>query len=178
MKNPILKFNRWLFTTNISDTLYVWAEYGQSRKKLMHFQKNSDSLSHWVFESFKLKDSIPLTDSIRIHFFIEDKAPSNILEAAIDVFSVIDTTGGVGSEKVLLPSKVLLIPNPNNGKFSLQKNLNDNKNQWIIVYNALGIKVYENSYLFNTELDLSFLPTGTYFIKLNSENIFHKFIKY
>jgi choice-of-anchor B domain-containing protein len=178
MKNPILKFNRWLFTTNISDTLYVWAEYGQSRKKLMHFQKNSDSLSHWVFESFKLKDSIPLTDSVRIHFFIEDKAPSNILEAAIDVFSVIDTTGGVGSEKVLLPSKVLLIPNPNNGKFSLQKNLNDNKNQWIIVYNALGIKVYENSYLFNTELDLSFLPTGTYFIKLNSENIFHKFIKY
>jgi choice-of-anchor B domain-containing protein len=178
MKNPFLKFKRWLFTTNISDTLYVWAEYGNSQKRLMHFQKNSDSLSHWAFESFKLKDSIPLVDSVRIHFYIEDKAPSNILEAAIDVFSLIDTTGGVGINEVAGKPDLVLIPNPNNGKFSLNNYLAKSKYDWITVYNALGVKVYEDHYELNTEVDLSLLPFGTYIVKLSSETKYFKFIKH
>jgi hypothetical protein len=117
-------------------------------------------------------------DSVRIHFYIEDKAPSNILEAAIDVFSLIDTTGGVGINEVAGKLDLVLIPNPNNGKFSLNNYLAKSKYDWITVYNALGVKVYEDHYELNTEVDLSLLPFGTYIVKLSSETKYFKFIKH
>lgn len=178
MQNPILKFNRWYFSTNTSDTLFVYVMYGNKEKKLLSIHKNSDSLSQWSFESFKLKDSIPMRDSIRIKFYIEDKSPANILEAGIDVFSVIDTTGGVGFENAIINSNnIKIIPNPNNGTFVINGNVVNNEPFELMVYDVTGILIYKTIYKMNTVISLPDIQSGVYFVRTSNNCNALKFIK-
>ena len=74
------------------------------------------------------------------------------------------------SEHSFSKNVVKVFPNPSNtGVFSVE--LPVVSKDKAMVYNALGQKVYENNFVNQTfTLSLNFLPKGTYFLKLITEN--------
>ncbi len=67
--------------------------------------------------------------------------------------------------------KIKIFPNPNNGKFIIQNNLQTNTD--IVIYNLNGEKVYESRVNDNNTIDISNLTKGMYFLKIiKSNNIF------
>ena len=74
------------------------------------------------------------------------------------------------SEHSFSKNVVKVFPNPSNtGVFSVELPVVSKGKA--MVYNALGQKVYENNFVNQTFiLPLNFLPKGTYFLKLITEN--------
>ncbi|MHB8842430.1 MAG: T9SS type A sorting domain-containing protein, partial [Candidatus Aquicultor sp.] len=65
-----------------------------------------------------------------------------------------------------------LFPNPTNGKVVITSIANDVFNR-IAITDVTGCKVYEKSFadvIFKTEIDLSFLPSNTYIVTVNTLN--------
>jgi hypothetical protein len=103
--------------------------------------------------------------------------------------------GGAGLDSLVIPvfvdqisitssnifQNVSLYPNPNKGSFRLQANFVYTTNVSFEVYNAMGQKVYQNTYhqasFINEEFQLN-LSSGVYIYKLvNSNEVFNgKFI--
>ncbi len=80
------------------------------------------------------------------------------------------------------PKNILLVyPNPSNGIFNLKFNTSKTEPSDIQVFNNLGQLIYQNKTEIVDEfaIDLSSLPSGQYFLKINNANevYSHKIIK-
>jgi len=78
----------------------------------------------------------------------------------------------LGVQNVAFENSVNVVPNPSNGNINITINGAD-KNVTITVYNILGetVKTYgtsENSGVFNKNIDLTSMATGTYLVKIQS----------
>jgi len=79
---------------------------------------------------------------------------------------------GIGN--IISPKSVVIIsPNPNNGRFSIQiKNCNSGSNSVVEVYNMFGEKVYSEALRqaqCNNQIDLSNEPSGIYLYRVKAE---------
>ena len=76
-----------------------------------------------------------------------------------------------------------LFPNPNNGRLSIVRTIADQVSVDAVIYNALGIVVYEKPVSFSgktANLWLEGLPMGIYVMKLSASNgtiVHFKFVK-
>jgi hypothetical protein len=68
----------------------------------------------------------------------------------------------------LVDNTFSVYPNPTNSKLNIKS---ENKFDEVEIYNVLGQKVLASRILENQEIDMSSLTSGTYFLKLKSENI-------
>jgi hypothetical protein len=86
-------------------------------------------------------------------------------------------------DKKTIAKYIDVYPNPSNGVFNVQIDLNETKNIKAEVYNALGVKVSER--IFDIQrpetivFDLNNLPNSTYILKLSTKDwgYFRKLIK-
>ena len=70
---------------------------------------------------------------------------------------------------------ISIIPNPSNGNFNLQIKSSDENNYRIRISNILGVICYDKEIKLNknensTHIDISELPKGIYFVKINFNN--------
>lgn len=59
-----------------------------------------------------------------------------------------------------------VFPNPNQGFFNVVANTEQNAN--LLVFNSSGQQVYQSTFYQKTEVDLSGMPTGIYFVKIGA----------
>lgn len=116
-------------------------------------------------------------DSILVKFvFTSDGINTNKEGWIIDNITY-GTNIGEGIETFNSTNNFNIYPNPNTGKFNLIMNTEQGMiNNEVIIYNALGEKVYSNS-KFNkqtsNEIDLSTFQKGIYFIKISKDEKNH-----
>ncbi|MFT5820512.1 MAG: hypothetical protein ACI8ZM_001755 [Crocinitomix sp.] len=70
-----------------------------------------------------------------------------------------------------IPINITILPNPNNGEFSIQYNLNESEDNLLEIYNSFGQKILERTiHLNQTTLYLKEAPKGIYFVRIINGN--------
>jgi choice-of-anchor B domain-containing protein len=129
----------------------------------------------------KLKDYLPLTDSMAVTFKLADSAPNlNITEGAVDNFRLTDAAFPNAVQDFAETWRLTAYPNPFTQSLSIDYQLDKtSKNAEIKVLNALG-QVVEAKKVLYTEGSFSVgfgLPTGVYFVKIEAEGKVSKAIR-
>lgn len=89
----------------------------------------------------------------------------------LDACSGLGNKVSLGNEKETLKStaEISVFPNPNNGNFTIQFDVNS-ENNTVEIYSVLGQKVFEKSGIKTNTIEISNLEKGVYFIKVNNQN--------
>ncbi|MDQ3192302.1 MAG: S8 family serine peptidase [Bacteroidota bacterium] len=131
--------------------------------------------NQWIEEMVDLSAYVGKTINIR---FRGTTGLNDRSDIAIDDIAIQSTVSI--AEQITSNKKVIVYPNPSNGRFNLNiKNSQENSVE-ITVTDLSGRKVYSRNIPkinsnFTTEIDLSDFSTGIYYLQLISgENIFHK----
>ncbi|MCF8276856.1 MAG: choice-of-anchor B family protein [Flavobacteriales bacterium] len=140
LNHPALRFNYWFFNSGGNDagndTFKVKVEYGPSITTVASLPVTANQ---WKPFSFSLLDHIPnLSNPIQLIIEVEDVLPGHLVEGAIDVFSVEETTGIASVEK---SGRVSLFPNPASHYVNLQVDgaVNEGSAQiWDVAGRAVG----------------------------------------
>lgn len=86
----------------------------------------------------------------------------------------IEFTSIVGTENLDLENEISIYPNPNDGQFYVDGNLEKTQNIEIRIYNVIGQMIWRKNIddvsIFKEELDLSQLENGNYFIRIQLED--------
>ena len=127
--------------------------------------------------NFKSSDSIQNQNEFTpIEYNDIDPMPgSELVKAQLDSLTRNTNTfdNNVGQEMVFYIS-----PNPGNGLFTIQSNLNDEKNYSINIINGIGTIIsMHNTNSFPFTIDISNKPAGIYFIEVTSDTNTYK-LKY
>jgi hypothetical protein len=120
----------------------------------------------------KIKNYLPLTDSMTVTFQAFDSDPGHLVEAALDNFRLVDLALPNAVQNFAETWKLTAYPNPFSQSLSIDYQLDKStKNATLSVFNALGQVVDAQKGLY-TEGSLSVgfgLPTGVYFVKIEAE---------
>ena len=172
---PQLTFNYWFYNGGGSgtpnDTLRLTLSNGV-RDTTIWIMRTSGST--WrQSPALKLKNFLPLTDSMTLAFYTADATPGHVLEAAIDNVRVVDAAVPNSVKNIDADWQVKVFPNPFDKTLNVDYQLDTHvKNYSIKIFNALG-QLVEAQNLPNTEGVISLgasLQTGVYFIRIESEN--------
>ncbi len=180
--DPQMTFNYWFYNgggnTTPNDTFNVILSNGLRDTSIMIMRQSANNWRQSPI--FKLKNYLPLTDSMTVAFRVADADPGHLVEGAVDNFRLTDAAVPNGVKDVATNWAVNAFPNPFNTSLNVDYQLDkDAKNAAIKISNALG-QVLETQNLQNTEGSLSLglgLPTGIYFVKIEAENKSSKVIR-
>jgi choice-of-anchor B domain-containing protein len=181
--DPQLTFNYWFYNGGglmpANDTFKVLLSNGAREVEIWAI---GQSASAWrQSPALKLKNYLPITDSMTVTFKLADSAPNlNITEGAVDNFRLTDAALPNAVKNVVSDWTLKAFPNPFNAALNIDYQLDKNvKNATINVSNALG-QVVAAQKLFYTEGSLSVgssWPTGVYFVKIEAENQVSKVVR-
>jgi len=94
---PFLSFNCW-FASNVGDKILT-ARLSNGIDSVDFFDVNENSpMSQWLITNFRVIDHITPTENMTISFIIEDFYFQHLVEAAIDVFKVVDAESQIVGE--------------------------------------------------------------------------------
>ena len=116
-ENPYLSFHRWFFNgggnDTPNDTLYIRVEVqGGSTYTLKKIAKDTTE-SRWQLENFRLLNYLPSLGTVRFQMEAMDQANGHLVEAGLDLFSVLDSLSHVGIfEQELASQELKIYPNP------------------------------------------------------------------
>ena len=138
----------------------------------------TQTLSSWRPSEIKVKDFITPTADMRISFELMSESFESVVEAAVDLFSVVDaeTVSTTIFDKPTFEFAVY--PNP----FQDQIQINYSVSQWenrpqVVLYDALG-KIILQEVLNTNSLSLpAAMPEGLYFIQLKNASQQSQLIK-
>lgn len=103
------------------------------------------SESAWNFSGdIHLADFIALTDNVRVSFVTADQQPGHLVEAAVDVFSVVPEVSS-GADNIDPQALVQVLPNPSSTDFALQYHWPNIAGAGLEVRNLLGQAVLAQS---------------------------------
>lgn len=145
-QDPILSFYYWFFNAPFqnnpaNDLMEVNILNGNQTINVL---TQTASQSAWRFSgNIYLKDYVtPLSDNVRIEFLVNDLAPGNWLEGAVDIFKV--EAGAVRTATIVDPSaSILVAPNPSASAFSIQYAWEQSEELPVLeIRNLLGQMVY------------------------------------
>lgn len=172
--DPQLTFNYWFVnvggTGTPNDTFTVTLSNGLRDTVIMAMRQ---SASVWRQSPvFKIRNYLPITDSMTVSFRVADAGAGHVVEGALDNFRLVDLALPNAVQDIATNWALKAFPNPFNTSLNIDYQLDKNiKNATVKVLNALG-QVVETQNLQNTEGSLSLgsgLPTGVYFIKIEAE---------
>lgn len=172
--DPQLTFNYWFYngggSTAANDTFTVILSNGLKDTTILAMRQ---SASAWRQSPvFKVKNYLPLTDSMTVAFRVADAGAGHIVEGAVDNFRLVDLALPNAVQDLTNNWSVKAFPNPFNSALNIDYQLDKNvKNATIKVVNALG-QVVDIQNLGNTEGSVSLgfgLSKGVYFVKIEAE---------
>jgi choice-of-anchor B domain-containing protein len=142
--DPVLSYRLWWFNdggnATPNDNVSVYVSNG-TEEVLIEMVTNS--VSQWrPAAEFHLSEFITLTDEMYIQFVTADDEAGNLVEAAVDAFSITET-GTINSTNNIKAEVALAIaPNPFQESVSVQFELNESfENGYFQVFNTLGQQV-------------------------------------
>ncbi len=141
--NPVLNYQLWFFNesgaiVSSSDSLLVRVSNGIDTVTV---EKLVDSKSEWRSKSsIQLRDFIQITNNMKVLFITSDTgASSNIVEAAVDGFSVEDKVGTPVEEPALQRFMIKAYPNPFDNQVTIQMDMAEAPFMGTLrILNALG----------------------------------------
>jgi choice-of-anchor B domain-containing protein len=180
--DPQLTFNYWFHngggSGNPNDTFNVILSNGLRDTSILIVQQSG---STWRQSPIlKLKNFLPLTDSMTIAFRVADTDPGHIVEGAVDNFRLTDAAVPNRVENIANNWTIKAFPNPFNTALTVDFQLDKTIQQATLkVLNALG-QVVEAQNIKNTEGSVSLgsgLQTGVYFVKIEAEGKVSKVVR-
>ena len=175
METPTLKFYRYFAngggSTALDDTLTVKLSDGSTTVVLEKLTGNQNS---WVLDSFKVSDYFMPTSTMWIEFEAGDYGDGHLVEAAIDLFQVVDTMPLTESLEPLLAREIRVFPNPFQKDLSVEFHLRKPVSGTLEMINMVGENIYSTSFEGNSgtnRIDLRpswKLPAGVYFLRITT----------
>ena len=169
---PRLSFKYWFVNTGgagtaPNDSLKLFLNNGVKDSLIAFF---STSKSEWVSYSINLKNTLPITNNMRVRFSIEDVNLGHILESAIDGFLIDEATSTI---EITDDWNLKAYPNPFNTSLNVDFKADTHiNNAQLKITNVLG-QTLEVKKLSNTEGVISVgesLPAGIYLIQIEGDN--------
>lgn len=169
-----------------TDTMFVMLDNGEETVVIDHIINaiNVADLGtleppSWEYSTINIKNFITPTDSMTIRFELSSDDFATDIEAGVDDFSVFDA-GTVSVNDFIAEELVLTVtPNP----FKQELLIRYDEKEWeetpsVVLFDVLGKRVLQRTLSTNQVLSIpSQLPTGIYFLQLQSLNKGSKVIK-
>jgi choice-of-anchor B domain-containing protein len=169
--DPYISFYRWFYNgggqgTTANDSLTVTISNGIDRVIIDTLIGVSSEMSRWVFKNFRVLDFISLTSNMQIEFRASDVNPGHIVEAAVDVFMVVDS--GLSSIKQTMSGshQVKIFPSPTNDFCTIYIDGEPAAKREVRVFSMLG-ELIQNSTFVGNCFKMNRLPSeGIYTVVL------------
>jgi hypothetical protein len=138
--DPYLSYYRWYYnaggtggTPNDSFTVSI----SNGIDTVLLDRANADTLrSAWRYKNFRVTDFIPPSSAMRIFFTATDVAPGHLVEAALDVFQVVDSGAIPSTVTELQTGNFRIYPNP--FSVSLVVERNSSATATLLMYDVTG----------------------------------------
>jgi choice-of-anchor B domain-containing protein len=178
--DPYLSFSRWFFNGGgndaVNDTLYIrLVEEGGNSVTLSRVFQDINS-STWFEEQYRIRDYINNPGMIRFEAEAVDFDNGHLVEAGIDLFSVIDSMGTLSIQEQNKLGLFIIYPNPSHSNDILHYSFND----WASPFSEATVRItditgklisLEKIYSNQGKLNLvSELRSGIYFALLDTGN--------
>lgn len=154
---------------NVSVLITKWNNGNSNRDTIAYGANYYNAMAHqWMLGSTHLNyisNAVP--DSAIITISSSSKIPKEGSYIYIDDLQFDGTFTGIEEQT---PLNWRVYPNPTQGILNI--NMADNSIFTANIYNALGIQIYSAKATSTMQIELSPLPTGMYFLKIQSENKF------
>ncbi len=184
-QNPILNYyRRYLDIDGVgqpNDSMRITISNGSTSVRLETIAENDPTNGTWQFASFPLQSYITLTANMQFSVEVYDDAPGNIVEGALDEFSV---TGIIitGIESPKNNSQALQVfPNPFFENFTIDiKDISGSAGGEVLLKDILGKTVFQKHISGNTTFNIgSDLSPGIYMLSWNDgkNSVVRKLIK-
>jgi choice-of-anchor B domain-containing protein len=170
-----ISYYRWFFnnggngsTPNDSLVVILWG--GQNNSTILETVLESDSFqSQWKFKNYRVTDYLPVSTGMQVEFRASDANPGHLVEAGVDVFSIVDSAV-INSMEDVAGNTVIVsaYPNPFSNTITVDIQNQAGTNLQAEVINALGqtiikIPVSGHRQLINLGEGLQ---TGMYILRL------------
>jgi choice-of-anchor B domain-containing protein len=181
--DPYISYQRWFFNDGgqgaaPNDSLQVWLYNGVD--SVLIDMTNADSTqSTWVYRNIRISNYLFTTANMQVRFKTADTNPGHLVEAAVDLFQVIDSGATAISSINTNDVSLRAFPNPFGNQVFIQTNNVIGSNAIVEITNALGQTVFAEK----TNGDSSIirvtpnLSAGIYILKLLQNNNTLKTIK-
>ncbi len=181
--DPYISYYLWFFNdggqgTTPNDSLKVFLTNGTDTALID--MADVDSLqSEWIYKNVRVSDYMFTSANMRVFYRTADTNPGHLVEAAVDVFQVVDS--GITSIPVSNGNEVSFTayPNPFNNKIFIQIKNAVAGNVSIEIVNSIG-QILHSKKTYSTNEIVRFnekVCAGIYFVKLIQDNVPVKTIK-
>ena len=173
--DPTISYYRYFAngggSSALDDTMFVRLNDGSATVML---DTLTDNLNFWVLDSFKVSDYMTPTSTMLIEYVAGDYGDGHLVEAAIDLFQVVDTmplTGIIADDFV---TETTVYPNPFQEELSVDFNLKYAANGSLELVNLLGAVVQTKNFAGNSGHNRVYMKTptdltaGVYFLRIST----------
>jgi choice-of-anchor B domain-containing protein len=183
--DPYVSYYTWFFNLPdlfpANDSLVVTISSKDTTKTLQSIKLSNTDTCQWIFQKFRIKDFVSLSDSMYISFFAQNTdSANNVFKAAIDVFQITDSLNA-GINTLLPPSLYFSVyPNPFEVNTTVSYNTNLTGNYSLTISDVVGRTVYYkllNGVKDIVNVDLKNLPAGIYICQLKNNTTILKTVK-
>jgi len=121
-------------------------------------------LSQWMPSSFKLDDYIEMTNTMQVIFDANDNNPGHLVEAGLDVFSIVDSLPGppINTVNVLNSNLISAYPNPFKDELGFYSS-DFSANSMVNVYGVNGAVVWQGRLAESLNINTTNWNNGIYF---------------
>lgn len=182
-QNPYISYYAWFFNdggqgTSPNDSLLVYLSNGFDTVLIDQFTANTVQ-SQWMYRNIRVMDHFFLVHNMRIFFEANDATPGHLVEAAVDVFMVVDSPAvNTGLSEIAADVMINAYPNPFSSEINIQiKNLTTD-NALIEIYDISGRVLITQKAVNNQSIQLGEkLSSGVYLVQLSSNKRLLKSLK-
>lgn len=143
--DPYLSYYRWFYNGGgnggaPNDSLVVIITDGTGNSNTLETVLETDSfMGNWKWKNFRVFNYMSPTNSMKIEFRATDVNPGHLVEAGVDVFSIVDS-GNVSSinDMAVKPVTLVAYPNPFNNSVNVDIQNPSGINMQLNVVNSLG----------------------------------------
>ena len=183
--DPYISYYTWFFNLRnelpTNDSLVVEVNSKGFTTDIQSIKLTNTDSCQWVFQKFRIKNFVPLSDSMVVSFFAQNTDSSaNIYKAAVDIFQITDSIGaGINT---LQPNSIIfsIYPNPFEDNTTISYDLNGPGNYSICLIDVTGRVVYEQKLNDNKgvlNISLKNYSAGFYIVQLKDKTTVLRSVK-